>query len=62
MRDYWYLCNHKSIMDETQDRSPAARQKLYAEIVNTYYKEKQARAEAQAWSAKRDNSGRRANK
>ena len=47
-------------MDETQDRSPAARQKLYAEIVNDYYKEKKARAEAQAWSAKHDNSGRRA--
>lgn len=49
MRSDRYLNNHKSRRNEIEYSSLGARRRLYAEIVNEHYKEKRAKAMAQAW-------------
>ncbi len=49
LRSDRYLNNHKSRRNETEYSSLGARRRLYAGIVNEHYKEKKAKARAQAW-------------
>ena len=62
MRRYTYQSSQNHRMNETAYPSLVARRRLYAEIVKEYYKEKKAKAKAQAWLNKKERTKRRTGK
>ena len=57
-----YLNDANRRMNETVYSSLVERRRLYAEIVNEYYKEKKARAKVQAWWDKQNKKQRKTGK